>query len=210
MSTENQRLLHLRDRAHMLSQARVFFATREGLEVDCPIFSRGAEIDVNIDLISAFYTGDERCYLHSSPEYGMKRLLAEGIGDIFQLSHVFRDGELGSRHNPEFMMAEWYRLGISFEEMITETLDFIRLFLGNLPSTTISYREALQRYANIDYVTASDESLRAYLRLRGTDASDEERDSLLNYILGIDVPQSASGGRRTFAPWLIIPQHRLH
>ena len=139
MNTENQRLLHLRDRAHMLSQARVFFATRGVLEVDCPILSRGAAIDVNIDLISAFYAGDECCYLHSSPEYGMKRLLAEGIGDIFQLSHVFRDGELGSRHNPEFMMAEWYRLGISFEEMITETLDFIRLFLGNLPSITISY-----------------------------------------------------------------------
>jgi lysyl-tRNA synthetase class 2 len=171
----------------MLASARSFFSDRNILEVDCPILSRGAAIDVNIDLVPAIYDKSDRCYLHSSPEYGMKRLLSEGIGDIYQLSHVFRDGECGARHNPEFTMAEWYRLGFSFEEMISETLDFIRVLLGNLPSTTISYREAIKKYAGIDYVTATDDALRQYLATIGTCDSEADRDGLLNYILGIKV-----------------------
>lgn len=181
------RLAILRDRAKMFAAARTFFSDRGVIEVDCPILSKGAAIDVNIDLVSATYARTERCYLHSSPEYGMKRLLAEGIGDIYQLSHVFRDGECGQRHNPEFMMAEWYRLGCTFEAMIAETVDFIRLFLGNLPVSIISYRDALLSHAGIDYVTASDLELRCYLAERGTHDSEADRDALLNYILGIDV-----------------------
>ena len=91
----------------MLRKARLFFEERGVLELDCPLLSTRASVDAHIDLIPATYAGSEKCFLHSSPEYGMKRLLSEGIGDCYQLSHVFRDGELGSRHNPEFMMAEW-------------------------------------------------------------------------------------------------------
>ena len=76
-----------------------------------------------------------------SAEYGMKRLLAQGIGDIYQLSHVFREEEIGPLHNPEFMMIEWYRTAFSFEQMILETLECIHLFLGNLPQTTLSYKQ---------------------------------------------------------------------
>jgi len=94
-------------------------------------------------------------FLHTSPEYGMKRLLSAGIGDCYQLSHVFRLGEASDKHNPEFTMAEWYRIGMSFEPFIEETLDFLRLFLGDLPSSFLSYRDALKKYAGIDYVYAS-------------------------------------------------------
>ncbi len=189
------RIDRLRDRGNMLAAARAFFAERKILEVDCPIMSRGAAIDVNIDLVAALYAGKERCYLHSSPEYGMKRLIVEGMGDIYQLSHVFRDGEVGARHNPEFMMAEWYRLGMTFTDLISETLDFIRVFVGNLPSSIISYRDAFKRYAGIDYVTATDDDLRRYLAGKGTETADEDRDNLLNYILGITIePQLGSEG----------------
>ncbi len=181
------RLSRLKDRAQMLAAARAFFSARGVLEVDVPIMGRGAAIDVNIDLIPAIYSKTDRYYLHSSPEYGMKRLLAEGMGDIYQLSHVFRDGETGSRHNPEFTMAEWYRIGISFEEMAAETVDFARLFLGDLPSDTISYREAIQRYTGIDYVKATDDDLRRYLATLGTEDREADRDALLNYIIGIAV-----------------------
>lgn len=181
------RLGRLQDRACMLAAAREFFSGRGVLEVDCPILSRGAAIDLNIDLISAMYVGVFPCYLHSSPEYGMKRLISEGIGDIYQLSHVFRDGEWGARHNPEFTMAEWYRLGFTFDQMIAETVDFIRVIIGNLPTHTLSYREAIQKYTGIDYVTASDEDLRAYLTTTGTLDCNADRDALLNYILGISV-----------------------
>jgi elongation factor P--(R)-beta-lysine ligase len=137
----------LQARAEMLRQARAFFAEREIMEVDVPILSKAASIDAHIDLIEASAAG-KRYFLHSSPEYGMKRLLSEGIGDIYQLSHVFREEEVGHRHNPEFTMAEWYRVGFSLKEMIEETLDFVALFLPQKPEgyEEMSYRELFLRY----------------------------------------------------------------
>ncbi|MBB65142.1 MAG: EF-P lysine aminoacylase GenX [Waddliaceae bacterium] len=188
LAQENKRISILNDRAKMLRQARLFFEERGVIEVDCPLLSPLASVDAHIDLIPAKYAGTETCYLHSSPEYGMKRLLSEGIGDIYQLSHVFRDGELGRYHNPEFMMAEWYRKDISFEEMIQETADFIRLFIGEKPLNIISYREALLTHIGIDYVKASIQEMQnilsnydPYLDL------PNERDDLLNLLLGLFV-----------------------
>src|SRR5262249_31316471 len=107
------RIAILKERAQQLATVRAFFRQRQVLEVDCPILSASASVDAHIALIPAMSQGTR--YLHSSPEYGMKRLLSLGMGDIYQLSHVFRDGELSPKHNPEFMMIEWYRLGFSLE-----------------------------------------------------------------------------------------------
>lgn len=184
----SKRLDILRDRAEMLSRARQFLMDQGILEVDCPIITENASVDAHIDLIPVMYAGKQVRYMHSSPEYGMKRLLSEGIGDIFQISHVFRDGEYGSRHNPEFTMAEWYRVGIPFEQMIQETVDFIRLFLGDLPSSTLSYREVFKRYIGIDYVSLSEEDLFKVLKQKGVETypgvENEGRDALLNLLLG--------------------------
>lgn len=188
VNSDLSKVARLRDRAVMLKQAREFFLERGILEVDCPSLSRSASVDAHIDLIPAKYGGKDNAFLHSSPEYGMKRLLAEGIGDIGQLSHVFRDGECGSKHNPEFMMAEWYRCGLPFSGMIQETIAFIRLFLGQLPSQQISYREIFQRYAGFDYLEASVEDLIQYLKSHHIDPYpdiiEEGADALLNMILG--------------------------
>ncbi len=165
-------------RAKMLRSVRAFFEERHVLEVDCPILSRKASVDAHIDLISALYNQKERLYLHSSPEYHMKRLLAMGCGDIYQLGHVFRDGECGSLHNPEFTMIEWYRIGFSFEEMIDETLQICHLFLGEIPSTTLSYREAFIQYAKLDPFTASFSELQKQACI-----SSDDRDTLLCSIL---------------------------
>lgn len=142
------RLEILRDRAEMLARCRAFFAERGVLEVDTPILSRAGAIDLHIDLIKSICCKEE-AYLHSSPEYGMKRLLAEGMGDIYQLSHVFRDHEWGCSHTSEFMMAEWYRIGISFQKMLEETIFFIRLFLEEIPEqyAFFTYKEAFLRFA---------------------------------------------------------------
>lgn len=141
------RLAILHDRAAMFSSARAFFDQRGVIEVDVPIVSMRASVDVQIDLIEARCMG-KKAFLHSSPEYGMKRLLAEGIGDIYQISHVFREGERGERHNPEFTMVEWYRCGFPFERMIEETLAFISLFFQSDESSfeRLGYREAFLRY----------------------------------------------------------------
>lgn len=142
----------LKDRSKMLQRARSFFLKRGLYEVDCPILSAHASIDSHIDLISAQYLNKQNLYLHSSPEYGMKRLLSQGSGDIFQISHVFRDGEVGQRHNPEFMLAEWYRLGFSLEKMMEETAAFVELFVGRHDRSFLSYRQALESFVGIDYV----------------------------------------------------------
>jgi len=170
----------LEDRAHMMAAARSFFATRGVMEVDVPILTQGASIDAHIDLMPATYKRKDIRHLHSSPEHGMKRLLAHGSGDIYQLSHVFRDGELGARHNPEFMMVEWYRVGLPYETLIEETLDFIRLFVGPLPVEHLTYAEAFQRYLNLDYMKVTLADLdRPYLGLE-----KEDHDALLNVYVG--------------------------
>lgn len=193
------KLAVLRDRSDMLTKARAFFSERGVIEVDCPIISKAASVDAHIDLIPAIDAHGEKRYLHSSPEYAMKRLLAEGIGDCFQLSHVFRQGEYGVKHNPEFMMAEWYRVGMDFKDLIEETIDFIRLFVGPLPYELISYREAILRHTGLDYVNSSNEQLLDYLKSNNVEVYDnileEGKDALLNLILGIFVEPHLGKGR---------------
>jgi lysyl-tRNA synthetase class 2 len=120
------------------------------VETDCPILTRFASVDLHIDLIATSEEGTSKRYLHSSPEYGMKRLISEGMGDCFQISHVFRKEEAGVKHNPEFMMAEWYRMGKEYFSFIEETLDFIRLFLGKLSSEILWYEEAFKKYTKLE------------------------------------------------------------
>lgn len=179
----------LRDRAHMLERARLFFKQRGVLEVDCPLLTQMASVDVHIDLIPAIYNGKETRYLHSSPEYGMKRLLAHGMGDCFQLAHVFRDGEYGKKHNPEFMMAEWYRLNVDFDFIVQDTLEFIRLFLGSLPSECVSYREVFEKYLQINPFAATEDALLDLLIKHEIDIpaglKEEGRDAILNLLLGV-------------------------
>jgi elongation factor P--(R)-beta-lysine ligase len=182
------RLSILRDRSAMFAVARQFFYSRGVIEVDCPLITAAASIDAHIDLIPTEHPAGKR-YLHSSPEYGMKRLLAEGLGDIFQLAHVFRQEEMGPKHNPEFMMAEWYRQGIVFEEMIDETLDFIRLFLGDIPSRVMSYQEAFKCYAGIDPFQSTPKELLELLYRHKLplyeNVETESKDNLLNLVLGM-------------------------
>ena len=175
----------------MLSQSRAFFSKRNVTEVDCPLITKGASIDAHIDLIPICFANKEKRYLHSSPEYGMKRLLSEGLGDIYQLAHVFRDGEISDKHNPEFMMAEWYRLNFSFLEMIDETIEYIRLFLGQVPFTILSYREAILKYAGFDYLSVDTDFLMNYLKQNHIEPypgiEKEGIDALLNIVLGVVV-----------------------
>ena len=180
-------LVLLKDRAHMLSEVRAFFKNRYVLEVDCPALSPAAPIDLHIDVMTVD-TGDSTGFLHTSPEYGMKRLLAKGSGDIYQLSHVFRSGETGPLHNPEFMMIEWYRLGFSFEQMIEETLECIRLFLGEIPEKRMSYKQLIKHFLNTDYETALPSELFKIGCEKGLglppEAEKWDKDTLLQALIG--------------------------
>ena len=181
----------LHQRAAMLAGVRSFFAERNVLEVDTPALSRSACVDTHIDVMRVDVASNLVGYLHTSPEYGMKQLLSLGSGDIYQLSHVFRKGEIGPLHSPEFMMCEWYRCGFTFEEMIEETLVFIELFLGERPAQTFTYREALLRFADLDYLEATTHDLLLALEQQNIPLSDEtqksDRDTLLQCLMSFVV-----------------------
>jgi len=111
-----------RQRAAMLTVARQFFADRAVLEVETPILTRYTTSEPGITSLREATTG---AWMRTSPEHHMKRLLAAGLPDIFQIAKVFRAGERGRHHEPEFTMAEWYRLGFDLPAMIAETCEFI-------------------------------------------------------------------------------------
>ena len=145
----------------MLSKVRSFFAERSILEVDTPILFLTAPTDLHIEPLVVSFNNEKRGYLHSSAEYGMKRLLSLGVGDIYQLSHVFRDEQRGRYHHPEFMMIEWYRMEHSFHAMVTETLSLIQLFVkDSSPVIYYTYAEAFEKFVGVDYRTATIDDLR--------------------------------------------------
>ena len=114
----------LRARASLLAEVRAFLLSRSVLEVDTPLLGQFAITDPNIELFEVA-TPDGTRFLQSSPEYAMKRLLASGSGDIFQLGKVFRSGEYGGRHNPEFVMLEWYRVDWTHYQLMREVAELI-------------------------------------------------------------------------------------
>jgi len=137
-------------RAHMLGLCREFFHKSNVIEVDCSSIMAKAPIDTNINVIDISIDKNKKAFLHTSPEYAMKKLLSLGMQDIYFLGHVFRQGEFGKLHNPEFTMAEWYRLGFSLEDMWQETLQFLQLFIPDKNVEIISYLDAFKRYADVD------------------------------------------------------------
>ncbi len=115
----------IKDRASMLAKTRAFFAERSVLEVDVATLIPYPQLDAYIEPIKA-----DSGYLHTSPEYEMKKLLAAVPCDIYQLTHVFRKEEIGRVHLAEFTMIEWYRMQKTLIELSEETLALIQLFLG--------------------------------------------------------------------------------
>lgn len=181
----------------MLTNVRAFFSAREILEVDTPLLSHAAPIDTHIEVMSIDFKTGEKGYLHTSPEYAMKRLLSEGSGDIYQLSHVFRAEEAGRLHNPEFTMIEWYRIGVSFQFLIDETLELIQLFLGEIPVHIYTYAEAFKKFVGIDHHTASPSDLKKIAeknRLPLTsDVDSWDKDTFLHFLMAFLIEPQFAG-----------------
>ncbi len=186
MSRASDHIQVLQDRALMLKKVRSFFSKRKVLEVDCPILSQYATIDAHIDVMHTSPLDDKLYYLHTSAEYGMKRLLSLGMPDIFQLSHVFRKKELGALHNPEFTLIEWYRKNFSFSQMMQETLSLLLLFFGKVPIQQQTYKELFLEKAHLDPHLANTKTLSSYLVEKKTLSSHDpslDRETLLQLIL---------------------------
>ena len=183
----------LRLRAAMLRSARAFFEERGLLEVETPILSAAAVSDPQIESLSTQIAGlAQRSYLATSPEYAMKRLLAAGSGDIYQICKVFRDEERGRWHNPEFTMIEWYRLGFDDAALMSEVEALIGHLLAPLrrvgPAERLSYQAAMQRHAGVDVFTAGEqELLEAAARHDIRCEAELDRDAKLDLLMGLVV-----------------------
>jgi lysyl-tRNA synthetase class 2 len=180
-------------RAAMLAGARGFFAQRGVLEVETPILSSAAVSDPQIESLATRVAGvSGRSYLCTSPEYAMKRLLAAGSGDIYQICKVFRDEERGRWHNPEFTLIEWYRLGFDDAALMTEVEALIGCLLAPYrqlePAERLCYSAALQRYAGVDAHGASERDLAESARRHGIVCDSElDRDAKLDLLMGLVV-----------------------
>jgi lysyl-tRNA synthetase class 2 len=203
----------LRQRAALLRRAREFFAARAVAEVDTPVVVNAPVSDVHIHSATVRLAADPVAgavapplFLHSSPEYAMKRLLAAGSGDIYQICHVVRGNERGRLHNPEFTLIEWYRVGFPLAQLMDEVEALVRALLGLVApaaSERIGYRDAFLRELGLDPLTAEDTVLaRAAqpLALSGTGASGAAmgRDDWLELLMGAIVGPRLGRGALTF------------
>ncbi len=162
-------------RAQMLAAIRQFFDARKVLEVQTPLLSKAANTDTFLQSVAAQVTYQDkpcRYYLHTSPEFAMKRLLASWQVPIYQLCPVFRDNEIGSRHNIEFTMLEWYQPNYSLTELADELSQLLEAVYG-YPIIMNHYRyvDAFMDFVGIHPLTASITALQAVAQDKGLSAA---------------------------------------
>lgn len=172
----------LQQRALLLESIRGYFRERGVLEVETPVMSAAGNSDPGL---SQFTMRESGRYLRTSPEYAMKRLLAAGSGDIYELGRVFRAGELGRHHNPEFTLLEWYRCGWSYHRLMDEVSDLVRHCLPDsaLEESRISYRDLLLAYADVDALNDSDAVIRARIAESDFAVTDLDRNGMLDLLV---------------------------
>jgi lysyl-tRNA synthetase class 2 len=190
-------------RATMLARCREFFAARGVLEVETPILAQATVTDLHLASLTTRLAG-RPCpyYLQTSPEYAMKRLLAAGSPDLYQICKVFRDGESGALHNPEFTMLEWYRRGLDHHALMDEVEALLATLLaGRLahPAERLTYREAFRRELGLDPLAAPLATLAALAAERaGATGLGADRDTVLDLLMGAVVGPALGRGRLTF------------
>ncbi len=161
------------NRAQMLSNIRQFFATRHVLEVQTPLLSQAGNTDTFLQSVSAQMTYQDQkrtYYLHTSPEFAMKRVLASWQVPIYQICPVFRDNEIGVRHNIEFTMLEWYQPHYSLTDLASELSELLEALYGH-PIIMNHYRyvDAFMDFVGIHPLTASIAALQAVAEDKGLD-----------------------------------------
>lgn len=196
----------LRLRASLNALFRGFFAERGVLEVETPILSAAGNTEPNIDSFTTAFTGhvdagSRTRWLRTSPEYPLKRLLAAGVGDCYELGRVFRNGEAGGRHNPEFTLLEWYRVGWNEQQLIDETVQLVRLALAlvgrEAELVALTYRELYLRAVGLDPFTAPETALRAALAGIAINDDGLRRDDWLDLLMTHRIQPLFPAGRIT-------------
>ena len=185
----------LKQRADLLRRLRDFFHSRGFYEVETPVLSADTVVDRHLDPFQVTLFSDPHepgkgrpMWLQTSPEFGMKRLLAAGAEAIYQVTRAFRGGgEHGAWHNPEFTIVEWYRVGDGLEEGMQLLSDLASELLGSGPATRLSYRDAFLAHVGIDPHAAATEELVDAAGRHGLSVPDslptDDRDSWLDLLL---------------------------
>jgi lysyl-tRNA synthetase class 2 len=171
----------LEARARLLAAIRAFMAERDILEVETPALSPYGNPDPHLENLTA---GDY--YLQTSPEFAMKRLLAAGSGSIYQICRVFRGGESGRRHQPEFTLLEWYRTGFDHHDLMDE-VNALLLTLGLAGAERLPYAEVFQAGAGLDPHRAADAELADKALDLGLAGSGWDRAALLDFLFSHEV-----------------------
>jgi lysyl-tRNA synthetase class 2 len=187
----------LKARAQFNCYIREFFAQRDVMEVETPALSQANVCDANLTSVVARCCGASR-YLQTSPEYPMKRLLASGAGDIYQICKTFRDEEKGSRHNPEFTMLEYYRLGFDLKNLMDEVAQLVGDYLNIQLRRDLDYRQAMICYAKLDPFSISDAELRQTVVQYVGEDLEISRDACLDLIMSYRVEPNLPKNTLTF------------
>ena len=192
----------LKLRAELLKKLRAFFDARGVLEVDTPALSRAGTTDVHLASFRIDAAEGSR-YLHTSPEFPMKRLLAAGSGDIWQACKVFRADEAGRFHNPEFTLIEWYRIGFDHRRLMAEVAELVAALVPSVAEAPeyLTYREAFERHAGIDPFSAKPQDCRDALQRAEREplpVSALDTDGWLDLLAGELVYPALGHGRLSF------------
>jgi lysyl-tRNA synthetase class 2 len=196
----------LRLRAALYAMLRGYFAERGVLEVETPVLSAAGNTEPNIDSFQTRFTGHVDAgspvrWLRTSPEYPLKRLLAAGVGDCYELGRVFRNGEAGGRHNPEFTMLEWYRVGWDHLRLVEETIDLVRRALAlvgrDATPVVVAYRDLFRQAVGVDPFADELDALRAPLAGIAIDPAGLGRDDWLDLLFTHRIQPGFAPGRIT-------------
>ena len=182
-------------RARLLRRVRAFFDARGVLEVDTPLLCRFGASEPHIEGMGC---GERQ--LQTSPEYAMKRLLAAGIGDCYQICHAFRAGEAGALHNPEFSLLEWYRIGFDHHRLMGEVEALLSELLAKrlrAPAERMTYAEAFERHLGLDPFAADQSALEAAAGPLLPE-SDLDRDALLELLMALRIQHRLPDDRLSF------------
>lgn len=196
----------LRERAAMLARIRSFFAQVGVLEVETPVLSQAAVTDPALWSLATTWHGPgvaTPVYLHTSPEFAMKRLLAAGSGSIYQVARVFRDGERGRLHHPEFTLLEWYRPGWDYRRLMDEVVELLRAALRRptLTAERLTYRDLFRERLGLDPWADDERSfarVAAAAGLGGPALSNLSRDGWLDLLLSHLLEPGLGRGCLTF------------
>lgn len=173
----------LKLRATILAKIREFFLTRNVLEVETPLLYPSSATDPYIESFSTTYR-NQTLYLQTSPEFPMKRMLCAGSSDIYEISKVFRKDESGKKHNPEFTLLEWYRVGFDHHQLIQDVDELLQFILQTKPADKISYQQIFIDNVNLDPFVANINELQNCAAQHNLQLPEKtDKDDLLNLLL---------------------------